>query len=190
METKNNGLPKEIVEALTFDDVLLIPSYSDVLPREVDISTQLTTDIRLNVPIVSAAMDTVTEEKLAIAIAREGGIGIIHKNMSIQKHAEQVRSVKRSESGMIKDPVTLDKEAKLVDALQLMQRFKIGGIPVVDADNHLIGILTNRDIRFETDLGRPVSELMTINNLSLHQWARISSRHKPSCSDTRLKNYR
>ena len=165
METKNNGLPKEIVEALTFDDVLLIPSYSEILPREVDISTQLTTDIRLNVPIVSAAMDTVTEEKLAIAIAREGGIGIIHKNMSIQKHAEQVRSVKRSESGMIKDPVTLDKDAKLMDALQLMQRFKIGGIPVVDASNHLIGILTNRDIRFETDLGRPVSELMTKNNL-------------------------
>ncbi|MCB0655738.1 MAG: IMP dehydrogenase, partial [Saprospiraceae bacterium] len=185
METKNNGLPKEIVEALTFDDVLLIPSYSEVLPREVDISTQLTTDIRLNVPIISAAMDTVTEEKLAIAIAREGGIGIIHKNMSIAKHAEQVRSVKRSESGMIKDPVTLGGNAKLVDALQLMQRFKIGGIPVVDDTNHLIGILTNRDIRFETDLDRPVTELMTRDRLitapigtDLQQAQAILQKHK------------
>ena len=152
-------------EALTFDDVLLVPAYSQVLPREVDVSSQFTTGLRLNAPIVSAAMDTVTEEKLAIAIARQGGIGIIHKNMSIEQQAEQVRKVKRSESGMIIDPVTLQVNATVGDALQLMKKFSIGGIPIVDDKGHLIGILTNRDLRFEKDLGRPVSEVMTKENL-------------------------
>ena len=159
MESKN------IKEALTFDDVLLTPAYSEVLPREVQISSQLTTDIRLNVPITSAAMDTVTEEALAIAIAREGGIGFIHKNMSVEQQAEQVRGVKRSESGMIKDPVTLNIDAKVKDALELMKRYKIGGIPIVEASGKLLGILTNRDLRFESELDRPVRELMTQENL-------------------------
>ena len=152
-------------EALTFDDVLLVPSYSEVLPREVDLSTQLTRDLRLNAPVVSAAMDTVTENKLAIAIARMGGIGIIHKNMSIEDQAEQVRSVKRSESGMIIDPVTLLEDATVGDALALMRKFKIGGIPIINEDNKLIGILTNRDLRFETRLDRSVRQVMTTENL-------------------------
>jgi len=156
---------KIIGEAFTFDDVLLVPAHSEVLPREVDISSQLTRNIRLNVPIVSAAMDTVTESKLAIAIARQGGIGIIHKNMSIEAQAEQVRSVKRSESGMIIDPVTLHPDAKVKDALEVMGRFKIGGIPIVDHQNILKGILTNRDLRFEKDLQKPVSAIMTTTNL-------------------------
>jgi len=156
---------KFIEESLTFDDVLLVPNYSEVLPREVDLSTQLTKELRLNIPIVSAAMDTVTDNKLAIAIARQGGIGIIHKNMSIEAQAEQVRSVKRSESGMIIDPVTLSADAKVGDALALMKKYKIGGIPIVDDANTLIGILTNRDLRFETGVQRPVKELMTVNNL-------------------------
>lgn len=160
----NNNL-QVIEEALTFDDVLLIPSYSEVLPREVDISTQFTTDLRLNAPIVSAAMDTVTEYKLAIAIAREGGIGIIHKNMSIEAQANQVRTVKRSESGMILDPVTLTEDAKVKDALQLMNANKIGGIPVIDHQGRLNGILTNRDLRFETDGDRSITEIMTKERL-------------------------
>ena len=164
---KLNGLPKAkiIPEALTFDDVLLVPAHSQVLPREVDISTKLTTDIRINVPIVSAAMDTVTESKLAIAIARQGGIGMVHKNMSIEKQAEQVRSVKRSESGMIIDPVTLSIGSKVSDAHNLMKKHKIGGIPIIDDQHKLIGILTNRDLRFESRLDKPVTELMTSNNL-------------------------
>ena len=136
-----NNTPN-LIEALTFDDVLLVPAYSEVLPREVDISTQLTRNIRINVPIVSAAMDTVTEYHLAIAVARIGGLGFIHKNMSIEAQAEQVRSVKRSESGMIIDPVTLPVNAKVGDALGLMKQHKIGGIPIVDNSNRLIGILT------------------------------------------------
>ena len=136
----------QIEEALTFDDVLLIPAYSEVLPREVDISTQFTTDLRIKAPIVSAAMDTVTEYKLAIAMAREGGLGIIHKNMSIDAQANQVRSVKRSESGMILDPVTLTLDAKVKDAHHLMYINKIGGIPVIDNQGKLVGILTNRDL--------------------------------------------
>ena len=156
---------KFLGEALTFDDVLLVPSYSDILPRDVDISTQLTREIRLNIPIVSAAMDTVTENKLAIAIARQGGIGIIHKNMTIEQQAEQVRSVKRSESGMIIDPVTLTANALVKDALALMRKYKIGGIPIVDNHNTLIGILTNRDLRFETQLSKPITQLMTRENL-------------------------
>ena len=161
-----NGLTsKTIQEALTFDDVLLVPAHSEVLPREVDISTQLTTDIRINVPIVSAAMDTVTENNLAIAIARQGGIGMIHKNMSIEAQAEMVRSVKRSESGMIIDPVTLKVDSTLADALALMNKHKIGGIPIIDNAHKLIGILTNRDLRFETNFKQPVVELMTSKNL-------------------------
>jgi IMP dehydrogenase len=156
---------KFLGESLTFDDVLLVPAYSDVLPRDVDVSTQLTKGLRINVPIVSAAMDTVTDKGLAIAMARQGGIGIIHKNMSIEEQAEQVRSVKRSESGMIIDPVTLRIDSTVGDALQLMKRYSIGGIPIIDDKNHLIGILTNRDLRFETRNGRPVREVMTSKNL-------------------------
>jgi IMP dehydrogenase len=165
MENGKIAHQKFLGDALTFDDVLLVPSYSEVLPREVDISTQFTTGIRLKVPIVSAAMDTVTEEKLAIAIARQGGIGIIHKNMSIEAQAEQVRKVKRSESGMIIDPVTLQGEATVKDALQMMKLYRIGGIPIVDKKNKLIGILTNRDLRFEKDPSKPVHEVMTARNL-------------------------
>lgn len=156
---------KFIGESLTFDDVLLVPSYSEVLPREVDISSAFTRGIRLNVPIVSAAMDTVTEKSLAIAIARQGGIGIIHKNMSIAEQADQVRSVKRSEAGMIIDPVTLHPEATVAEALQLMRRFSIGGIPITDQTGRLVGILTNRDLRFETNTSRLVGELMTREGL-------------------------
>jgi IMP dehydrogenase len=172
-------------EALTFDDVLLVPAYSEVLPREVDISTQLTRDIRINAPIISAAMDTVTENKLAIAIARQGGIGMIHKNMTIEEQAEQVRSVKRSESGMIIDPVTLHESAQVGDALELMRKFRIGGIPIIDKENHLIGILTNRDLRFERELSMPIRSLMTSENLvtapigtNLDQAREILQRHK------------
>ncbi len=161
----NGRINKQIQEALTFDDVLLVPAHSEVLPREVDISTQLTTDIRINVPIVSAAMDTVTEFKLAIAIARQGGMGMIHKNMSIVDQAEQVRMVKRSESGMIIDPVTLTHDALVSDAHELMRKHKIGGIPIIDPNKKLIGILTNRDLRFETRIDKPVKELMTSENL-------------------------
>ncbi len=166
METQQDIIRQKFLgESLTFDDVLLVPSYSEVLPREVDLSTRLTRDLHLNVPVVSAAMDTVTDNKLAIAIARQGGIGIIHKNMSIEDQAEQVRSVKRSESGMIIDPVTLPENATVGDALALMQQFKIGGIPIVNEHNKLIGILTNRDLRFEKRLHRPVSDIMTTENL-------------------------
>ena len=156
---------KFLGEALTFDDVLLVPAYSEVLPREVDVSTQFTRNLRLNAPIASAAMDTVTESRLAIAIARQGGIGIIHKNMTIAQQAEQVRSVKRSESGMIIDPVTLHITARIGDAHTQMRTHKIGGIPIVDDENRLVGILTNRDLRFESDRNRPVTDLMTSKNL-------------------------
>jgi IMP dehydrogenase len=156
---------KLIGEGLTYDDVLLVPAYSQVLPREADISAQLTRNIRLNVPFVSAAMDTVTEKALAISIARQGGIGIIHKNMSIAAQAEQVRSVKRSESGMILDPVTLLPDATLGDALELMSRYSIGGIPIIDGNRKLIGILTNRDLRFEQNRQILVSALMTKTGL-------------------------
>ncbi|GAC1442539.1 MAG: IMP dehydrogenase [Sediminibacterium sp.] len=152
-------------EGLTFDDVLLMPAFSEILPREVDISSQLTKDITLHVPMLSAAMDTVTEANLAIALAREGGLGILHKNMSIERQAEQVRKVKRSESGMIIDPVTLLVDATIGDALRLMKENRIGGIPIVDAKQKLVGILTNRDLRFETDKQRKVSEVMTKEKL-------------------------
>ena len=152
-------------EGLTFDDVLLMPGYSQVLPRDVDISSQLTRDIRLNVPLLSAAMDTVTEAALAIALAREGGLGILHKNMTIEKQSEQVRKVKRSESGLIIDPVTLTANATIGDAQRIMRENKIGGIPIVDKEKKLVGILTNRDLRFEVDPKRKVSEVMTKENL-------------------------
>src|SRR3954468_372894 len=152
-------------EGLTFDDVLLMPGYSQVLPRDVDITSELTRNIQLKVPMLSAAMDTVTEARLAIALAREGGIGILHKNMSIEHQAEQVRKVKRSESAMIIDPVTLKPEATIGDAMRLMRENKIGGIPIVDGSFTLVGILTNRDLRFESNKQRRVSELMTKDNL-------------------------
>ncbi|WP_234736715.1 IMP dehydrogenase [Tellurirhabdus bombi] len=156
---------KFLYEALTYDDVLLLPAYSDVLPRDTQTSSQLTRNIRLNIPLISAAMDTVTEYELAIAMAQEGGIGMIHKNMSIEAQAEQVRKVKRSESGMILDPITLSEGASLGDAHKIMRDFKIGGIPVVDASNRLVGILTNRDLRFQTELSKPVTDIMTREKL-------------------------
>mgnify|MGYP001316356141 CR=1 FL=1 len=152
-------------EGLTFDDVLLLPAYSEVLPREVNLSTQLTKDIKLNIPMVSAAMDTVTEAQLAMALAREGGIGILHKNMSIEKQAEQVRKVKRSESGLIVDPITLTPEATVGDAVALMRDNKIGGIPIVDKSYKLVGILTNRDMRFEKNTKKLIRDVMTKENL-------------------------
>ncbi len=156
---------KVVSEGLTFDDVLLIPSYSEVLPREIELSTWFTQNIRLNTPIVSAAMDTVTESLMAIAIARGGGIGVIHKNMSINEQAKQVATVKRAENGMIYDPVTIAKEKTVRDAIGLMRTYKIGGIPVVDGNSCLVGIVTNRDLRFETDMTKKVSEVMTKENL-------------------------
>jgi IMP dehydrogenase len=166
MATRNSTNNSRIFgQGLTFDDVLLMPAYSEILPSEVKIYSQLTKNIQLNVPILSSAMDTVTEASLAIALAREGGIGILHKNMSIERQAEQVRKVKRSESGMIVDPITLEVNATIGDALLLMKENKIGGIPIVDKGNKLVGILTNRDLRFETDRKRKVSEVMTKENL-------------------------
>lgn len=163
---KKNNTSRLFGEGLTFDDVLIMPAYSQVLPKQVDIRSHLTKDIVLNVPMLSAAMDTVTEANLAIALAREGGLGILHKNMSIEKQAEQVRKVKRSESGMIIDPITLHVNATIGDALKMMKDNKIGGIPIVDENKMLVGILTNRDLRFESDnKSRKVSEVMTKENL-------------------------
>ncbi|MFI3330459.1 MAG: IMP dehydrogenase [Rikenellaceae bacterium] len=152
-------------EGLTFDDVLLIPAYSEVLPSTVDVSSCFSRNIRLNSPIVSAAMDTVTEADLAIALAREGGIGVIHKNMSIEQQAAQVRKVKRSENGMIYDPITIMRDNTVADAMALMRENKIGGIPVVDDDYKLVGIVTNRDLRFQTDMSRKIDLVMTKENL-------------------------
>ncbi|PID93065.1 MAG: IMP dehydrogenase [Bacteroidetes bacterium] len=172
-------------EGLTFDDVLMQPAYSEVLPREVSISSRFSRNILLNTPIVSAAMDTVTEEELAITIAREGGIGVIHKNMPLEEQARQVRRVKRAESVMIHEPITILKEATVADALNLMKEYKIGGIPVVDAKNTLIGIVTNRDLRFQQDMGRQVAEVMTAENIitttrktGLAEAAQILQAHK------------
>ncbi len=172
-------------EGFTFDDVLLLPAYSEVLPREVDLSTQFTKNIKLQIPIVSAAMDTVTESQMAIAIAREGGIGVIHKNMSIAEQAKQVNIVKRAENGMISNPVTIRKGATVSEALAIMREYRIGGIPVVDADNHLVGIVTNRDLRFQRDLERKIDEVMTSENLittshstDLEEAADILQQHK------------
>jgi IMP dehydrogenase len=156
---------KFVAEGLTYDDVLLIPAYSEVLPRDVDTGTQLTKNIRLNIPLISAAMDTVTEAELAIALAQAGGIGILHKNMSIEAQANEVRKVKRSESGMIQEPVTLREGALVKDAFNIMKENKIGGIPIVDQQNRIVGIVTNRDLRFQKDMTRPVSEFMTKENL-------------------------
>lgn len=163
MENLSNS--KIIEEAITFDDVLLVPAQSEILPREVNTETKFTSDLKINIPVVSAAMDTVTEKELAIALARQGGIGIIHKNMSIEDQAAQVRSVKRSESGMIQDPVTLGIQATVGDALMLMREQRIGGIPIIDENGKLSGILTNRDLRFEDNMSRPVKELMTSGDL-------------------------
>ena len=152
---------KIVMDGLTYDDVLLIPAYSEVLPRTVELSTRFSRNIELKIPFVTAAMDTVTESTMAIAIAREGGIGVIHKNMSIEEQARQVAIVKRAENGMIYDPVTIRREATVQDALSLMSEYHIGGIPVVDEERHLVGIVTNRDLRFEQNLTRPVVEVMT-----------------------------
>jgi IMP dehydrogenase len=156
---------KVAFEGLTFDDVLLVPSYSEVMPRNVDLTSHFTRNIIINAPIVTAAMDTVTENKMAIAIAREGGIGVIHKNMDIVDQAHQVTTVKRAENGMIYDPITITREKKVADALDIMAKFKIGGIPVVDGEGHLVGIVTNRDLRFEKDMNRPIEEVMTQEKL-------------------------
>ena len=156
---------KFVGEGLTYDDVLLVPAFSEVLPREVNIQTKFTRNITINVPIISAAMDTVTESAMAIAMAREGGIGVLHKNMSIEQQAKEVRKVKRAESGMIIDPVTLPIEAKVIDAQKSMREHGIGGIPIVDKEGKLIGIVTNRDLRFEKNFDRSISEVMTSKNL-------------------------
>lgn len=152
-------------EALTYDDVLLLPAYSEVLPRETSTITQLSKNIKINIPLVSAAMDTVTEYQMAIGMAHLGGLGFIHKNMSIEEQASQVRKVKRSESGMIMDPITLDESATLQDALNIMKEFKVGGIPVTNSNRKLVGIITNRDLRFQKDVSKPVIEIMTKDNL-------------------------
>lgn len=173
------------MEGLTFDDVLLIPAYSQVLPREVNLTSKFSRNITLNVPIVSAAMDTVTEYRLAIAIAREGGIGVIHKNMPIEEQARQVHAVKRAENGMIYDPVTIKCGSTVKDALDMMREYHIGGIPVVDENNELKGIVTNRDLRFEHDMNRKIDEVMTSEHIitttqstNLEEAAEILQRHK------------
>ncbi|MGQ9620311.1 MAG: IMP dehydrogenase [Bacteroidales bacterium] len=175
---------KILFEGLTFDDVLLIPAYSEVLPRDVNISSMFSRNIRINTPIVSAAMDTVTEADLAIAIAREGGIGVIHKNMSIDKQALQVKKVKRAENVMILDPVTIHPDATVAEAISLMKEYKIGGIPVTDRNGILKGIVTNRDLRFENNFSRKISQVMTTNLITtnyqsnLEEAARILQKHK------------
>jgi IMP dehydrogenase len=156
---------KVVMDGLTFDDVLLIPAYSEVLPREVNLTTKFSRNIKLNIPFVSAAMDTVTEAKMAIAIAREGGIGVIHKNMSIQEQAQQVRYVKRAENGMISNPVSILRNKTVGEALALMAEYKIGGIPVVDGETRLVGIVTNRDLRFQRDMSTIIDDVMTKDNL-------------------------
>ena len=176
---------KITMDGLTFDDVLLIPDYSTVLPRQVDLTTRFSRNIPLNIPMVSAAMDTVTETKMAIAIAREGGIGVIHKNMSIEEQAKQVRAVKRAENGMISHPVTIQRGKTVGDALALMAEYRIGGIPVVDNEHHLVGIVTNRDLRFQKDTELLIDEVMTSANLvvtnqstNLEAAAEILQKHK------------
>ena len=188
---------KILGEGLTYDDVLLVPAYSEVLPREVDIRSRFTRNITINVPIVSAAMDTVTESRMAIAIAQEGGIGVLHKNLTIEQQAMKVRRVKRAESGMILDPVTLPPTALVKDAKAHMQEFSIGGIPVIDGEGKLIGIVTNRDLRFEKNNERPLSEVMTSKNLvtaregtSLEQAEDILQEHKIEKLPVVDKDYR
>ena len=176
---------KVVMDGLTYDDVLLIPAYSEVLPKTVDLSTKFSRHIDLKIPFVTAAMDTVTEAKMAIAIAREGGIGVIHKNMSIEEQARQVAIVKRAENGMIYDPVVIMRGSSVHDALDLMSEYKIGGIPVVDDERHLVGIVTNRDLRFERDLNKRIDEVMTSENIvtthqgtTLEDAAQILQEHK------------
>ena len=170
---------KFIGKGLTYDDVLLVPSYSDVMPREVLINSKFSKNIDLNIPIASAAMDTVTESSMAIAIAREGGIGVLHKNMSIEDQAEQVRTVKRSESGMIMDPVTLNYDSLVIDAKEKMRVYKIGGIPIIDEKENLKGIVTNRDLRFEKNNQRPIKELMTSENIiTVHEGITLKEAEK------------
>ena len=159
------GKSKFIETGLTFDDVLLVPAYSEILPSEVNLTSKFSRNLSLKVPVVSAAMDTVTESKMAIAMAQEGGIGVIHKNLTIKKQCDKVRRVKRSESGMILDPVTLSKKSKVKDALKSMKEYSIGGIPIVDKSNSLVGIVTNRDLRFENDMNKPIEEVMTFKNI-------------------------
>ena len=156
---------KVVMDGLTYDDVLLIPAYSEVLPKTVELTTKFSRNIELKIPFVTAAMDTVTESQMAIAIAREGGIGVIHKNMSIAEQARQVATVKRAENGMISNPVTINRDAKVKDALNIMAEYKIGGIPVVDNENNLVGIVTNRDLRFEKDMDKQINEVMTSENI-------------------------
>jgi IMP dehydrogenase len=175
----------DISEALTFDDVSLVPARSDVLPTQADTTTRFTRNIPLNIPITSSAMDTVTESHLAIAIAQQGGIGVIHKNLSIERQREEVDKVKRSESGMIVDPVTITPDRRLSEALEVMERFHISGVPIVEESGHLVGILTNRDLRFETRLDLPISEVMTKENLitvpvgtTLHEARAILQKHR------------
>ena len=168
---------KVLPEGLTFDDVLLVPAYSEVLPREVSVRTRFSRNISLNVPIVSAAMDTVTEAPLAIALAREGGIGVIHKNMTIAQQAAHVRRVKRAENGMIYDPITISRNETVGDALALMRDNKIGGIPVVEPDMRLVGIVTNRDLRFQRDMGRRIEEVMTRSGLITTHHTEIGRAH-------------
>ena len=165
MKTADFIADKIVMDGLTYDDVLLVPAYSEVLPRTVQLSTKFSRNIDLHIPFVTAAMDTVTESAMAIAIAREGGIGVIHKNMGIEEQARQVAIVKRAENGMIYDPVTIQRGRTVGDALALMAEYHIGGIPVVDDDKHLVGIVTNRDLRFERDLNKLVEEVMTSENL-------------------------
>src|SRR5688572_20426008 len=172
-------------EALTFDDVLLVPDFSEVHPSATNVSTRLTNKIQLSIPLLAAAMDTVTESRMAIAMAREGGIGIIHKNMPIDRHASEVDRVKRSESGMIRDPITLTPTNTLQDALRVMERFSISGVPIVENGGRLVGIITNRDLQFETSTNRPISEVMTREGLitapigtSLDEAERILQRHR------------
>jgi len=179
--TKNNIFQ---LEALTYDDVLLVPAYSEIFPGDTNVSTLLTKNIKLNIPFVSASMDTVTEHKLAIAIALKGGIGIIHKNMTIRNQAEQIRQVKRSQSGMIKDPITLDPQSTVGDAQMIVKKNKIGGIPIIDASNNLMGIVTNRDLRFQKDQSMKLDEIMTKNlmtaklGISLDDAEKILKKHK------------
>ena len=176
---------KIVMDGLTYDDVLLIPAYSEVLPKTVELTTRFSRNIELKIPFVTAAMDTVTEAKMAIAIAREGGIGVIHKNMSIEEQARQVAIVKRAENGMIYDPVTIKRGSTVADALNIMAEYKIGGIPVVDDEQHLVGIVTNRDLRFEKDSSKHIDEVMTKENIvttnqttDLEAAAQILQQHK------------
>src|SRR5919106_4954967 len=173
METRTDVLSTEqisigLTTALTFDDVLLVPRHSTVLPSHVDVSSWVTRNIRVHVPLMSAAMDTVTESRLAIAMAQQGGIGVIHKNLSVQEQASEVDRVKRSESGMIVNPITLAPSNRIYEALELMQKYRISGVPITEdgsKEGRLVGILTNRDLRFETNVNRPISDVMTTNPL-------------------------